>query len=639
MDAGSDVSRHQGKLGQAFSSLNAVLKSHLRRSADGRKVISHATLADRSEFYSRMVRELHAMGYRMLDIRQLKPKHVEALMKRWEAAGLSASTLQKRFSHLKVLCGWLGKASMLRAGASYLDDPERFQRRYEAGYDHSWTAQGVDPLDKIAEIAEDDPDVARVLRLQHAFGLRVQEASLLNPARDVLEPDGLRVVAGTKGGRPRAVPIETEAQRALLREAEEQARRTGHSMIPPQYDLKQWLTRCYTVLARHGVTRKNGLVSHGLRHQYANDRYEELTGEPSPVRGGAPVNTRDDQVARQELTARLGHARPSITRAYYGRESVVGAAPPRSADEVKQQARELSVQKRLLAARLKDRIGATTRRGLDAVSASTQALRARLLNRMLADLLRLGVPLNTPDALSASHVDALLRYWRQAALTADSQRQRVQLLAQLCEWLDRPELAVQVRNAWKAETKAEVPPYPWSEARIQERLQAIRAIDARAALHLELVRVFGMTHRQAGALQPGTAGRDGVLDVLWEVPKDQVLRFSVAGERQQAVLDAARHLLPDPEEAVCPPELALDAWLRRVYDLMRTVGGIGVPGEPTLRALQDRDAPVPHVLSRDAWLLARAGLKRPRSARQARSGDGKPPYPPSRRWVSSVSCS
>ena len=111
-------------------------------------------------------------------------------------------------------------------------------------------------------------------------------------------------------------------------------------------------------------------------------------------------------------------------------------------------------------------------------------------------------------------------------------------------------------------------------------------------------------------------GRDGILDVLWEVPKDQVLRFSVAGERQQAVLEAARHLLPDPEAAVCPPELALDAWLRRVYDLMRTVGGIGVPGEPTLRALQDRNASVPQVLSRDAYLLVRAGLKRPRSARR-----------------------
>ena len=179
--------RSHSKLGQAFASLNAVLKIHLRRSADGRKVVSHATIADRSEFYTRMVRELHALGYRLLDIHQLKPKHVEALMKHWEAAGLSASTLQKRFSHIKVLCGWIKKASMLGSGASTLDDPARYQRHYAADHDHSWTAQGVDPHEKIAEIAADDADVARVLRLQYAFGLRLQEASLLNPVRDMLD--------------------------------------------------------------------------------------------------------------------------------------------------------------------------------------------------------------------------------------------------------------------------------------------------------------------------------------------------------------------------------------------------------------------------------------------------------------------
>lgn len=504
---------------------------------------------------------------------------------------------------------------MLRAGASYLDDPAHFQRRYDAGYDHSWTAQGVNPLAKIAEIAADDPDVARVLRLQYAFGLRLQEASLLSPARDVLEPTILRVVAGTKGGRPRSVPIETEEQRAILEEAEYHARATGRTMIPPQYDLKQWLTRCYTVLARHGVTRREGLVTHGLRHQYANDRYEERTGGPSPVRGGAPVNEHDDRAARLEVTARLGHARPHITHAYYGRAPIIAAAPP-SVEERRNQARELSVQKRLLAARLKDRIGSTTRRGLEAVSASTQALRARMLNRMLVELLRLGVPLATPDALAEAHVDALLAYWRGARLTAASERQRVQLLAQFCEWLEKTELALYVRTARKAGPEAPVaPPCPWSEERIQERLQAIRAVNDRVALHLELVRVFGLTHRQAGALQPRVAIHNGGLDVLWEVPKDQVLRFPIAGTRQQAVLDEACRLLPDADATVCPPEWKLDTWLRRVYDLMRTVGGIGIPGEPTLRELQDRAAPTPQVLARDAYLLHRAGLKRPRPAR------------------------
>ena len=631
-DGRRDTPRHpHSKLGQAFASLNAVLKIHLRRSADGRKVVSHATIADRSEFYSRMVRELHALGYRMVDIHQLKPKHVEALMKHWEAAGLSASTLQKRFSHIKVLCGWIGKASMLGdTGASYLDDPERYQRHYGADHDHSWTAQGVDPHEKIAEIAADDADVARVLRLQYAFGLRLQEASLLNPVRDVLDQKTLRVVSGTKGGRPRVVPIETEDQRALLVEARRQAEGTERSMIPPHYDLKHWLTRCYTVLTRHGVTRKNGLVTHGLRHQYANDRYEELTGEPSPVRGGRVLEALEDQAARLEVTARLGHARPQITNAYYGHATTPVATASLSLEERRHQARELSVQKRLLSARLKERIGSTTRRGLETVSASTQALRQRMLHRMLADLMRLGVPLTTPDQLAPSQVDALLGYWRGARLTVESVRQRVQLLTQLCAWLEQPDLARYVRDAARTDpanpsdpsyssapsAPASLATCPWSDTQIQECLEAIRAVDARVALHLELVLAFGLTHRQAGALQPEASRHAGVLDVLWEVPRDQVLRFPVHTARQQAVLEAARTLLPDPTETVCPSHWTLETWLRRVYDQMRTVGGIGIPGAPSLRELQDPNSPAPLVLSREDWMLERTGLQRPRQARR-----------------------
>lgn len=56
---------------------------------------------------------------------------------------------------------------------------------------------GVDPLEKIAEIDLADPAVARVLRLQHAFGLRLQEASLFNPARDQVSETVLRVTALT----------------------------------------------------------------------------------------------------------------------------------------------------------------------------------------------------------------------------------------------------------------------------------------------------------------------------------------------------------------------------------------------------------------------------------------------------------
>ena len=66
------------------------------------------------------------------------------------------------------------------------------------------------------------------------------------------------------------------------------------------------------------------------------------------------------------------------------------------------------------------------------------------------------------------------------------------------------------------------------------------------------------------------------LGVIWETPKGQVLRYVLAEPRQRAVLDEARRVLPEPDESVCPPGLALSSGLRCAYDLLRTVGRIGV---------------------------------------------------------------
>jgi len=77
------------------------------------------------------------------------------------------------------------------------------------------------------------------------------------------------------------------------------------------------------------------------------------------------------------------------------------------------------------------------------------------------------------------------------------------------------------------------------------------------------------------------------------------------------VLSAALALRPNPDQAVCPAEQSLPHWLRYVYRLLREVGKIGVPGEPTLTALKDPAAPTPLVLPRETWLLERAGLTRP----------------------------
>ena len=64
---------------------------------------------------------------------------------------------------------------------------------------------------------------------------------------------------------------------------------------------------------------------HGLRHAYAQQRYLELTGWPSPHGGGpskgklSEAQRRRDQQTRLTISKELGHVREQITAVYVGR--------------------------------------------------------------------------------------------------------------------------------------------------------------------------------------------------------------------------------------------------------------------------------------------------------------------------------
>ena len=82
--------------------------------------------------------------------------------------------------------------------------------------------------------------------------------------------------------------------------------------------LKQAITRYYVVMRAAGITRKGlGITSHGLRKEFANRVYFELTGVRSPIQGRPPID-RVDRDARLRLVRHLGHARESVGTAYLG---------------------------------------------------------------------------------------------------------------------------------------------------------------------------------------------------------------------------------------------------------------------------------------------------------------------------------
>ncbi|KWC91715.1 integrase domain-containing protein [Burkholderia cepacia] len=261
--------------------------------------------------------ELREGGFALQTPWSLKTKHVEYLVDRWVKDQQSGGTIENKLTYLRALAQWLGKANLVGTLGDYVDRRDAgLERSYVATEDKSWAANGVDAMAKIEEIAKTCPYTAVQLKMQAAFGLRVEESFMLRPAEAVRDPRMLAVTRGTKGGRPREVPIERKI--AILEEAARLSNGVTGSTIPAGRTLKQWRDWYYYVLAKHGVTKSGiGVTSHGLRHEYLQALYEQVAEVPAPIKGSP---ARPDPAAHEDAKRRVveaaGHSRPSKANAY-----------------------------------------------------------------------------------------------------------------------------------------------------------------------------------------------------------------------------------------------------------------------------------------------------------------------------------
>ena len=305
--------------------LSNIIKQYNPLASSGDKLISHRTGGKRIDILYQCFRELRdRLGFRIENPRNIKERHVHALANYWEKEGLSSSTIQNRLSILRVFAGWLGKGNMIKEGHLYVTNPDSVARDQVAREDKGWKAKEIDFEKVWTDIAEYDGRVGLQILLIKEFGMRRQEAVMFQPHVAVTKGErsnDIVVEFGTKGGRPRSVPVETDSQRAVLELAMEVVKtREGHVGWTDK-TLKQALRRYSNVLTKFGVTKANmEITGHGLRHDYANDKYERMTGSPSPVRGGLKdvVNAEDDYVAKMQVSRALGHSRTSITASYFG---------------------------------------------------------------------------------------------------------------------------------------------------------------------------------------------------------------------------------------------------------------------------------------------------------------------------------
>ena len=133
--------------------------------------------------------------------------------------------------------------------------------------------------------------------------------------RAIKDAETLHITDGTKGGRPREVP--TLMRYAVLLEAARLCNPHTGSLIPVEMTVRQWNRHYYLVMERFGVTQSGrGVTSHGLRHQFLQEYYKQLSGEDAPIKGGGRPDEATYRNALQQVVEAAGHSRASKSGAY-----------------------------------------------------------------------------------------------------------------------------------------------------------------------------------------------------------------------------------------------------------------------------------------------------------------------------------
>ena len=270
---------------------------------------SYATMANREASLKLIGRQVEELGYRQIKrAEQLKPKHVWALIERWKGEEITDATVKNRMAHLR----WLAEKTDNRGLVARDNDNYGIGRRQYVTNESRALKFDNEKIDLIQ-----DRYVQLSAELQREFGLRREEAMKLIPAKAIQEDRLVLQGSWCKGGKERVIPIRTEAQKDVLKRARIFV--GERSMIPPNRTYVQHMRVYEKAMGKVGLGR-----THGARHMYAQQRYQDLTGRLPPALGGQSrrdmtkeEREKDDEI-RLEISRELGHERIQIVAVYIG---------------------------------------------------------------------------------------------------------------------------------------------------------------------------------------------------------------------------------------------------------------------------------------------------------------------------------
>ena len=271
---------------------------------------SAGTKVNRASHLHIMARELSEMGYRHLSPKNFKRKHLDALLRHWMERELAIVTIKGRMATIRWLAAKIGKPNVVPRTNAELGIPDRVHVPKES---KAFTLT-PEMLERVP-----CPYVRISLEFEEKFGMRREEATKIRP--NEADRDGKLVLQASwcKGKRAREIPIRTFEQRKLVERAKGLAETTPEGSLIPTRTYVQHIKAYERQTYKAGIRRP-----HGLRHAYAQARYEELTGRPCAAAGGksrkamGPEERALDGRARRIISDEMGHGRSQVSVQYCG---------------------------------------------------------------------------------------------------------------------------------------------------------------------------------------------------------------------------------------------------------------------------------------------------------------------------------
>ncbi len=288
-----------------MKNLNYLLKQLCYRNRDG----SHSTQAGRARLLSQIGSSLRSLGFRHMKIDSLKPKHVDSYVRHMTAQDFTPGTMKNHMSAIRWWAEKIGKPNVVARENSFYGIPDRQYVTNESKAENLTDMHLSKIWDRYVRIS---------LELQSQFGLRREESMKINPSIAIQGDRCVLKASWCKGGRARSIPIRTQTQRDALESAKQLAGQG--SLIPPDRTYKEHLRIFEKQTKAAGISH-----THGLRHEYAQIKYEELTGWKCPATGGLKFKELTDEqkltnsAARVIISNELGHSREEVTAVYLGR--------------------------------------------------------------------------------------------------------------------------------------------------------------------------------------------------------------------------------------------------------------------------------------------------------------------------------